>query len=82
MKEIFEMGRVSSRGQIAIPIDIRKEMRLDEGSRILFFLEEDTLMIKKVSVETWESLTQPLRVQKKKIEQEDVTNLIHRMRKK
>ena len=82
MKEIFEMGRVSSRGQIAIPIDIRKEMRLDEGSRILFFLEEDTLMIKKVSAENWESLTQPLRVQKKKIEQEDVTSLIHRMRKK
>ena len=82
MKEIFEMGRVSSRGQIAIPIDIRKEMRLDEGSRILFFLEEDTLMIKKVSAENWESLTQPLRDQKKKIEQEDVTSLIHRMRKK
>jgi len=82
MVELFEMGRVSSRGQIAIPIDIRKEMRLDKGSRVIFLLEEDTLLIKKVSIETWESLTQPLRIQKKKIEQEDVTSLIHRMRKK
>ena len=82
MVELFEMGRVSSRGQIAIPIDIRKEMRLDEGSRVIFLLEEDTLLIKKVSIETWEALTQPLRIQKKKIDQEDVTSLIHRMRKK
>jgi len=82
MVELFEMGRVSSRGQIAIPIDIRKEMHLDEGSRVFFLLEEDTLLIKKVSAETWERLTEPLRMQKKKIRQEEVDELIHRMRKK
>jgi len=82
MSEIFEIGRVSSRGQIAIPIDIRREMRLEDGSQVLFLLEEDTLLIKKVSAETWESLTKPLRSQKKMIRQEDVTEIIHRMRKK
>jgi len=82
MSEIFEMGRVSSRGQIAIPIDIRREMRLEDGSQVLFLLEEDTLLIKKVSAETWESLTKQLRSQKKMIRQEDVTEIIHRMRKK
>lgn len=81
MGELLEMGKVSARGQIAIPIDIRKEMGLEEGSKVLFFLEEDTLLIKRVSAQTWEQITKPLRQEKKKISQEDVNRLIHRMRK-
>ncbi len=81
MTELLEMGKVSARGQIAIPVDIRKEMGLEEGSKVLFFLEEDTLLIKKVSAQTWEHITRPLRQEKKKIKQEDVNSIIHKMRK-
>lgn len=80
MTEVFEMGKVSSRGQIAIPVGIRKEMGLEEGSKVMFFLEEDTLLIKKVSAQTWEQITKPLRQLKKKISQENVNDLVHRMR--
>ena len=80
MTGVFEMGKVSSRGQIAIPVDIRKEMGLEDGSKVMFFLEEDTLLIKKVSAQTWEQITQPLRQLKKKISQGNVNNLVHRMR--
>lgn len=80
MAEVFEMGKVSSRGQIAIPMEIREEMGLTEGSKIIFFLEEDTLLIKKVSTQTWEQITKPLRQMKKKIAQEEVNELIHKMR--
>jgi len=76
------MGTVSARGQIAIPVDIRKEMGLEEGAKVLFFLEEDTLLIKKVSAQTWKEITQPLREAKKKIKEEEVDALVHRMRKK
>jgi AbrB family looped-hinge helix DNA binding protein len=81
LTEVFEMGRVSSRGQIAIPVEIRKEMGLEEGSKVIFLLEEDTLLIKKVTSQTWEQITAPLRAHKKRIGQEEVTGLIHRMRK-
>ena len=81
MSEVLEMGKVSTRGQIAIPIEIRKEMGLEEGSKVLFFLEEDTLLVKKVSSQTWEQITNPLRQATKKIRQEEVTDLVHRMRK-
>ena len=81
MPQILEMGRLSARGQIAIPVGIRKEMGLEEGSQVLFFLEEDTLLIKKVSAQTWEQITGPLRSQKKKLKQGEVDDLIHRMRK-
>ncbi len=81
MNETLEIGRVSARGQIAIPIEIRKEMGLDEGSKVLFFLEDDTLLIKKVSSQTWEQITAPLKAAKKKIREGEVDDLVHRMRK-
>ena len=37
--ELFEIGSISSRGQIAIPSDIRKNMGLEEGTKVLFVLE-------------------------------------------
>ena len=80
MAEVIEMGKVSSRGQIAIPVDIRNEMGLEEGSQVLFFLEDDTLLIKKVSKQTWGDITRPLRKMSKKISQENVNGLIHKMR--
>lgn len=82
MTEILEMGKISARGQIAIPVDIRNEMGLEEGTKVLFFLEEDTLLIKKVSTQTWEQITKPLRQAKKKIKEEEVNELIHSIRKR
>ena len=81
MPEIIEMGTVSARGQIAIPADIRKEMNVKEGQKMLFFLEDDTLIVKKVTMQSFEQLTKPLRAAKKKIEEAEVTSLIHKMRK-
>ncbi|MFH1247195.1 MAG: AbrB/MazE/SpoVT family DNA-binding domain-containing protein [Candidatus Micrarchaeota archaeon] len=82
MSELLEMGTVSARGQIAIPIDIRQEMGLEDGSRVLFFLEDDTLLVKKVTSQTWAEVTRPLKEAKKKIKQSEVDDLIHRLRKK
>ena len=78
----IEMGTISARGQIAIPIDIREEMGLEEGNKVLFFLEGDSLLIKKVENLSWKEITKPLREAKKKIKEEDVSELIHRLRKK
>ena len=81
MSELIEMGTVSARGQIAIPADIRKEMDVKEGQKVLFFLENDTLIVKKVTMQSFEELTKPLRAAKKKIEESEVNSLIHKMRK-
>ena len=82
MNSIIEMGKISSRGQVAIPSDIREHMGLKEGSKVLFFLENDTVLMKKVSTESFAELTKPLRDAKKKIEEKDVPALIHRLRSK
>ncbi len=81
MASIVEIGSVSSRGQIAIPSGIRKELGLDEGTRVLFLLEDDAVIMKKITSETFAELTKPFREAKKKIKEDDVVGLIHKMRK-
>lgn len=79
--EIIDMGKVSSRGQIAIPSDIRSQMGLREGEKVLFMLQDDTLLMKRVTAQTFESITRPLKEAKKKIKEEDVSELVHQLRK-
>lgn len=82
MKETVKMGTVSSRGQISIPLKIRKEMGLKEGSNVIFFFNGDSLVIKNVKKLSWEEITKPLREAPKKIKEDEVVDLIHRLRKK
>ena len=83
MNEKIEMATVSSRGQICIPSDMREEMGLKEGSKVLFLLNGDSIIIKKVSMQTWEEVTKPLKeaMAKTDLKESDVVDLIHRFRK-
>jgi len=81
MPELIEMGTVSSRGQICIPNDIRENMGLKEGNKVLFVLTDDSLLVKKVNMQTFAEITKPLREAKKKIKEEEVVDLVHRFRK-
>lgn len=81
--EKIELGRVSSRGQICIPNDIREDMGLKEGSKVLFVLADDSLLIKKVNMKTFSEITKPLKEAAKKsgMKESDVVDLIHKVRK-
>ncbi len=81
--ELLETGTISSRGQIAIPSDIRKNMGLKEGTKVLFVLEDDTLIMKKVTFETFASITRPLKEEAKRVgfKESEADSLIHKVRK-
>lgn len=82
MTEIIELGTISSRGQVAIPSDIREEMGLEEGMKILFVLENEALLIKKVTTKTFAEITKPLKEAAKKagLKEEDVPELVRKAR--
>ena len=84
MEEIVEIGKVSSRGQIAIPTDIRKKMKLSEGQKVLFLFGDNTLLIKKIVPETFSEITKPLReaAGKAGMKESDVVDIIRRFRAK
>ncbi len=83
MSEIIEIGKVSSRGQICIPNNIREEMELEEGNKILFVLQDKSLLMKKVTSETFASITKPLKEEAKKsgLKESEVSDIIHKFRK-
>ena len=82
--EIIEMGKISSRGQIAIPSEIRRELDLNEGNKVLFVLENDTLIMKKVTSSSFREITKPLKEAAKKagLKESDVESMVHKARKK
>ncbi|MEK6869755.1 MAG: AbrB/MazE/SpoVT family DNA-binding domain-containing protein [Nanoarchaeota archaeon] len=84
MAEVVEMGTISSRGQISIPSDIRKGMGLKEGNKVLFLLSDDSLLIKKVSAESFAEITRPLKEAAKKagMKESDVPGIVERFRKR
>ena len=83
MNELIEMGRISSRGQIAIPQEIREKMGLVEGTKVLFFLENDALLIKRINKHSFAEITKPFKEAAKKagLKEEDVPGIIQRFRK-
>ena len=84
MTELVEIGKISARGQIAIPMDIRRGMNLHEGERILFILEDDTLLMRKVTSNTFAAITKPLKEAARKagMKESDVPELVQRFREK
>ena len=84
MNEKIEMGTISARGQICIPNRIRNEMGLKEGSKVLFVFSDDSLLMKRVSMQTFAEITKPLKEAAKKagLKEEEVPDIIHRFRAK
>ncbi|MBS3135962.1 AbrB/MazE/SpoVT family DNA-binding domain-containing protein [Candidatus Woesearchaeota archaeon] len=80
MGTMIEMGKISSRGQVAIPTGIRNHLGLNEGSKVLFFTDDNSLVIKKITEQTFADITKPPREAKKKIKEKDVPGMIHRLR--
>jgi len=78
--ELVDIGKISSRGQIAIPSEMRKKLGLSEGTKVLFIVAGDSLMLKKIHAQTFSEITKPLRKAKKKIREKDVSALVKRAR--
>jgi len=83
MTAIIEMATVSSRGQICIPSDIREEMDIKEGSKVLFALMGDSLIMKKVGIGTFAEVTRPLKAAAKNagLKEKSVSDMLHKFRK-
>jgi len=83
MNEIIEMGTVSSRGQICIPNDIREEMDLKEGNKLLFVLQDGSLLVRKVNLQAFAEITKSLKEEAKKsgMKESDVEVVVANFRK-
>ena len=86
-----ETTKMSSKGQIVIPQDLREELELKEGTIFVIIGTKDTLILKKLETPSKESLIKDLKemakqgrkkLESKAIKEEEINEIIHRSRKK
>ncbi|MBI4014549.1 MAG: AbrB/MazE/SpoVT family DNA-binding domain-containing protein [Candidatus Aenigmarchaeota archaeon] len=60
MGQEFEVTKMSSRGQIVIPQELREKMNLGEGSKFAIIGMDDTIILKKLKPPKWEEFDKAL----------------------
>ena len=86
----IETTKMSSKGQIVIPQDIREEIKAKEGTIFAILGSNDTIILKKIETPSKEDLIRDLkeiakegrrRLESKGIKESDIPDLIHKFRK-
>ena len=82
----MEITSMSSRGQVVIPLDIREQLGLKEGEKFVVVGEDDTVVLKKITMPSFENFDKLLRktmrfAKEKGVTKEDVEDAIKRARK-
>ena len=85
-----ETIRMSSKGQVVIPQDIREELGMDEGTIFAVVGSKGTIVLKKIQTPSKDVLIKELeniakegrkRADKLGIKEEDISDLVHKLRK-
>ncbi len=88
---MIETIKMSSKGQIVIPQDIREDLQLGEGSVFAVVSNQDTIVLKKLETPSKEDLIKELvaiakegkeRLQRKGLKEDDIPELVKSARKK
>jgi AbrB family looped-hinge helix DNA binding protein len=74
--------KVSSKGQVVIPANVRKAASLKKGERILAIAIDDTVILKKIVDKSFEETLKPVwnRVRRMGLTEEDINDLIEEAR--
>jgi len=84
--ERLEITSMSSRGQIVIPLNIREQLKLKEGEKFVVVGEDDTVLLKKITMPSFKNFNSLLQktqkfAKEKGITKADVEEAIKRARK-
>lgn len=86
----LETVRMSSKGQIVIPQDMREELRADEGTLFMAMRNGDTIILKKIETPSKEELIKRLhetakfgraKLEAKGIKEEDIPAIVEKSRR-
>lgn len=84
-----EITRMSSKGQVVIPQDIRQEVKADEGTLFVVTSDKDTIILKKMEKPSKEVLLRQIekmavegrkRLESIGIKESDIPKIVHRHR--
>ena len=79
----MEIAKVTSKGQITIPIEIRKKLGIKEGSKVLFLEEAGRIYLTNSSMEALREAQQAFEGEAERIglkNEEDVVAMVKKLR--
>jgi AbrB family looped-hinge helix DNA binding protein len=85
----IETTKMSSKGQVVVPQDIREELGVEEGDIFAIFGSHDTIVLKKIETPSRESLIKDFkeiavegkkRLKKLGIREKDIPGIVHKSR--
>jgi len=70
--------KVSSKGQVVIPVNVRKAAGLKEGEKVLAIAFDNTIILKRIADKTFEETVKPIwnRIRQIGLTEEDVDAFI------
>ena len=80
---IFNTAKVMSKGQITLPVDIRKNMRLSTGDRVALVYENDRVIMMNPAIYAMETLQKEMEGEAEKAgltTEEDIIELCREIR--
>lgn len=82
----LEFTKLSSKGQIVIPLDIRHELNLRGGTPFAVMAQQDTILLKKMEmprIKSWEEAVKPFRkaAGKSELGMGDIERIIEEVRR-
>ena len=80
---IFNTAKVMSKGQITLPVDIRRNMRLSTGDRVALVYENDRVVLMNPAIYAMEQLQKSMAGEWEKAgiySQKDLDNLMREVR--
>ncbi len=74
--------KVSSKGQVVIPVNVRRAARLKKGEKVLAIAIDDTVVLKKIADRSFEESMRPVweRVRKMGLSEGDINAFIEEAR--
>lgn len=80
----MEVAKVTSKGQITIPIDIRRRLGVKEGDKILFIEEQGKIVMMNSSMEALRKAQAAFAGEAERLglkDEQDVANLVSELRR-
>ena len=82
---MVNITKISSKGQVVIPSEIRERMNLEEGNLLIISDSDDSICMKKIElpkIKSWKEATKPFRdaAKKSNFSNDDLKKLIEESR--
>lgn len=79
----MEVAKITSRGQITIPIDVRKKLGLKEGDKVIFIEEGDNIIFANAAKVAFRKMQKAFEGEAERLglkDEQDVVNMVDEVR--